>query len=415
MPVSNHLLSLLWLSSLTVLVTPTQAWTAPWAAAVATTTPTIAETTAPVEETPQQLPTKVAVIGATGRTGRYVVRELASRYGSSSDATQIVAVVRSPEKAQTVLGDLTTNDENDNKNIELCTCPDLTNRAAVAQALQGVDVAIWCATGFSSEQSNTNLVDRAKTLLGIATKRTIDSLALPLIAQALMENNNNKNNNNYNNPPGPQIIMCSSAGVTRPTWDDAKKARFPGAADIPIVRLNPFGILDVKRESEEGLRKICNDAAVPYCIVRPCGLNDNWPAGSRPIVSQGDVAVGRMNRRDVAALLVDLVGQPAAVGKTFEVVGLAGYPKGDAESLTAALERLQLDNNNNNGAEDDVLSLEQVTATYATMQQLLPGETQDSAALAMGQTYEQLDQGETGRLGERGLEKVEEAGLRTTG
>ena len=34
------------------------------------------------------------------------------------------------------------------------------------------------------------------------------------------------------------------------------------------------------------------------------------------------------------------------------------------------------------------------------------GQRQDAAALAMGQTYEQLDKGETGRLGERGKERA---------
>jgi hypothetical protein len=38
------------------------------------------------------------------------------------------------------------------------------------------------------------------------------------------------------------------------------------------------------------------------------------------------------------------------------------------------------------------------------LQQLLPGETMEPAKLAMGQTYEQLDAGQTGRLGERGKE-----------
>ena len=46
---------------------------------------------------------------------------------------------------------------------------------------------------------------------------------------------------------------------------------------------------------------------VDYCIVRPAGLNDNWPAGSRPVFSQGDVAVGRINRKDVAKVLVDVL------------------------------------------------------------------------------------------------------------
>ena len=179
-----------------------------------------------------------------------------------------------------------------------------------------------------------------------------------------------------------------------------------GCADIPIVRLNPFGILDVKRESEETLRQ----SGVPYCIVRPCGLNDKWPAGSRPVFSQGDVAVGRINRQDVAKVLVDVLTMPEATGKTFEVVGLAGYPK--ATNVAAALERLQLDGDNTNGA---ALTEDQVAASYDLMQQLLPGETQDAAALAMGQTYEELDQGKTGRLGKRGEENLQSAGLAPTG
>ena len=39
---------------------------------------------------------------------------------------------------------------------------------------------------------------------------------------------------------------------------------------------------------------------------------------------------------------------------------------------------------------------------YAVMQQLLPGEKQEAQLLAMGQTYEQLDKEEEGRLGKRG-------------
>ena len=41
------------------------------------------------------------------------------------------------------------------------------------------------------------------------------------------------------------------------------------------------------------------------------------------------------------------------------------------------------------------------------MQQLLPGEKQDSANIALGQTYEQLDRDEEGRFGKRGEEQVE--------
>lgn len=98
------------------------------------------------------------------------------------------------------------------------------------------------------------------------------------------------------------IVFCSSAGVTRPTWSAQKKSALVGAADIPIVRLNPGNILGTKLSSEVTLRK----TGVKYSIVRPCGLNDKWASG-RPILSQGDVAVGRICRADLAALLVAMV------------------------------------------------------------------------------------------------------------
>jgi hypothetical protein len=143
---------------------------------------------------------------------------------------------------------------------------------------------------------------------------------------------------------------------------------------------------------------------VKYCVVRPCGLNDKWPSGVRPLFSQGDVAVGRINRKDVATVLVDVLSTPEACDKTFEVVGLAGYPP--ARSLAPALERLKSDK--------EELTPEEVYATFSVMQQLLPGENQDSASLAMGQTYEQLDAGKTGRLGERGKENAEAAAPKPT-
>jgi uncharacterized protein YbjT (DUF2867 family) len=58
-----------------------------------------------------------------------------------------------------------------------------------------------------------------------------------------------------------------------------KKLKYPGAADIPIVRLNPFGILDIKKEGEQALR----DSGALYTIVRPTGLNDKFPSGGRYI------------------------------------------------------------------------------------------------------------------------------------
>jgi hypothetical protein len=75
--------------------------------------------------------------------------------------------------------------------------------------LDSVDCLMWCATGFS-QKPNASPLEKAKGFLDLALKRTIDVIALPFM---------------------------------------------PGAADIPIVRLNPFGALDIKADSEEKLRQ----------------------------------------------------------------------------------------------------------------------------------------------------------------
>jgi hypothetical protein len=53
----------------------------------------------------------------------------------------------------------------------------------------------------------------------------------------------------------------------------------------------------------------------------------NLSCHSRPLFSQGDVAVGRITRLDVAKVLVSVLdgdNAPAAAGKTMEVLALSG-------------------------------------------------------------------------------------------
>jgi NADPH:quinone reductase-like Zn-dependent oxidoreductase len=191
---------------------------------------------------------KVAVAGATGRTGRLVVQELLDRQ------VPVVAMVRSMDKAKETFPDKVDN-------LDIVPC-DLTSETAIASALKGCDAVIWCATGFS-DTSETNLLEQVKRLLGVAPapKQSIDAVGIPLIAKSMLKNQQvaagkTKTNSDDSNVPNefPKVVMLSSAGCTRPQWDQAKKEEFRGCADIPIVRLNPFGILDIKAESEETLR-----------------------------------------------------------------------------------------------------------------------------------------------------------------
>jgi len=363
--------------------------------------------TPPVILSTKDVVSKVAVTGATGRTGRLVVKELRNR------GVNVVAIVRDLEKAKEVF-----SDEDDGihiREMNLASEEEIDlNHSAV---LKECDAAIWCATGFSEkkkepepeeekedvgflsmlqqkvleifqiEEENSEEVEEEKPEM-----ISIDAIGVPAVAKYFTSTEDGY----------PKMILLSSAGVTRPSWDEVKKEKFRGAAEIPIVRLNPFGILGIKAASEESLRQKDD---VPYCIVRPTGLNDDWPCKSRPVFSQGDLAVGRINRGDVATLLVDVLSTPEATNKTFEAFTLAGYAP--PLSLTPALERLKLDSELE--GEDDLVTLE---ATYASLQQLLPGEKQDSSNIALGQTYEQMDKNEEGRFGPKGQERVEEVTLK---
>lgn len=312
-------------------------------------------------------PKTVVVAGATGRTGRLVCSELLTNRPN----TTIRAFVRDVQKAKDVLPDSPC--------LEIVR-GDIDSLSDINSVCTGADCTIWCATGFSDEST---FINRMRGLLGIAllSRRSIDLLGIERFAKAMSVNRKEVDKSPVEQCP--QVIMLSSAGVTRPAWAEEKKANFPASADIPIVRLNPFGILGKKFEAEQLLR----ESGTPYAVLRPCGLNDDWPQG-RPVLSQGDVAVGRTSRGDVAAVLAQLVDEPASCGKTFEMFTLKGYPP--PRSLAPALCRLTPDR----ASEDPMpLTEEAIAAQYAILQQLLPGEVQDPTALEMGRTYEQLDEG----------------------
>jgi hypothetical protein len=123
----------------------------------------------------------------------------------------------------------------------------------------------------------------------------------------------------------------------------------------------------------------------------------------RPVFSQGDVAVGRINRKDVACILADVLSTREATGKTFEVITLAGYPP--ADSIAPALNRLRKDTEGLPNERFWMLRTSLCSNCYLVKNKILPN-------IALGQTYEQMDQNEQGRFGPRGAEKVEKVALK---
>ena len=185
-------------------------------------------------------PTRVAVAGATGRTGKYVVRELLSRN------IPVLALVRDITKAQNVLDP--TNE------LLSIRQTDLGSREDVLSALNSGDdggdmkcnAAIWCATGFS-DAPDQSLLTKLKAIFGLATnaKGTIDAVGLPALGESLvntpqriMTNSDEKKDAVVDSGSGvlPKVVMLSSAGCTRPEWSEEKKLALEGCAGIPIVR-----------------------------------------------------------------------------------------------------------------------------------------------------------------------------------
>lgn len=111
----------------------------------------------------------IVVIGATGNTGRAVVKELKAL------GQDPIAVVRNPDKAREVLGaDVKT------------AVADLADKAALEKALKGAD-AVFLTTAVNPQlgEQNTNAIDAAlaagvKTLVRLSAGRAVvgpDSLA----------------------------------------------------------------------------------------------------------------------------------------------------------------------------------------------------------------------------------------------
>eukprot|EP00439_Symbiodinium_sp_Y106_P024830 s5515_g3.t1 len=239
---------------------------------------------------------QVAVAGATGRLGRFVVSELLAK----DDELQVIALTRNVSRAEEFL-------PVENDRLKVVTWDPAADQAAAEEVVADADVALWCAEG----------------------RKGIVALGNAFKAKG-------------QRPSGSaRVIMCSSAAITRPTWSAKQKSQMSGAADIPIVRLNPGGLLDEKRAAEQALR----DTGASYAVARPTGLKDDWPAG-RPVVSQGDAGAAACAYLSMPVWVTDPprcgIDEPEATGKTFEVLTVPGYPK-PREGYGQALERLEPD------------------------------------------------------------------------
>jgi uncharacterized protein YbjT (DUF2867 family) len=115
----------------------------------------------------------------------------------------------------------------------------------------------------------------------------------------------------YGGKATPQLILVSSAGVTRPGRPDINLEEEP-----PAVRLNEQlgGILTWKLRGEEVVR----NSGLVYTIVRPCALTEQ-PHDRQLLLAQGDTIKGQVSREAIAELCVRALTLKEACNKTFEV------------------------------------------------------------------------------------------------
>jgi len=219
----------------------------------------------------------VLVAGATGATGQEAVRQaLAKGYA-------VRVLVRSEEAARPLLGDQVQY-----------VVGNVRDPAAVAKAVKGATYVI-SALGSNSQRDPEN---KPEFIDYGGTKNLVEASRARGVKQ---------------------FVLVSSMGATH--------------ADHPLNKMFD-NILVWKLKGEDALRA----SGVPYTVVRPGGLR-NAPAGQTALTAlQGDPKVsGQISRADVAAICVAALGNKAAQGKTFEVIGADGAPPSDWTAFFAGL------------------------------------------------------------------------------
>jgi uncharacterized protein YbjT (DUF2867 family) len=218
----------------------------------------------------------ILVAGATGETGRIIVKKLLER--------GIIprVLVRDILQARKILGKQPLFFEGDARDYE-----------SLLPAVAGVDVVI-SAIG-------------TRTPVGKNCPKRVDYQGVANLVKAACE------------AEVPRFVLISSVAVTQP--------------DHP---LNRFGrVLDWKLEGEEELR----NSKLVYTIIRPGGLK-NTRGGERMLkFDQGDQILGLISRADVAETCLQALDNPQSECATFEVIETPQDGQPDWSALFSLLVR----------------------------------------------------------------------------
>jgi putative NADH-flavin reductase len=214
----------------------------------------------------------VAVFGATGGTGRAVIRDLLAA------GHTVTALVRDPSKLAPAPG--------------LAVVPgDATNSADVARAVPGHD-AVVVSLG-SSQSPFRSLFGARRT-----TPRNICEAGTRVIVGAMRD------------AAVLRLVVVTAFGV------GDTRDRAPLVAKIFFAVLLREQMAD--KEKQEAVVKA---SGLDWTLVQPVGLSDA-PASGRPVVgTPGGMGKHRVSRADVAAVVLQALAEGKYVRQTVTVAG----------------------------------------------------------------------------------------------
>jgi uncharacterized protein YbjT (DUF2867 family) len=213
----------------------------------------------------------VLVVGATGRTGEWVVKRLQNHHIAYH------LFVRSGAKALELFGP---------EVVDKLTIGSIENPEEIKAALSHAD-AVICTIG-------GNVTDPEAP-----PPSAIDRDGVIRLAKLAKEHGIK------------HFILVSSLAVTNP--------------DHPM---NKYGkVLTMKLEGENEVRRLYSDEGYSYTILRPGGLIDGPPMMHTLIFDTGDrITTGIIDRSDVAEAAVISLFTPAAHNLTFELIQSEAAP-----------------------------------------------------------------------------------------
>lgn len=228
----------------------------------------------------------VFVAGATGGTGKRIVKELLSK------GFQVRAGVRDLQKAKAALPS--------SDNLEFVLADVTQSVELLAKAIGGVD-AVIVATGF---RPSFDLLASWK-VDNWGTRNVVDACKLNQVKKIVLVSS----------------ILVNGAAI--------------GQLLNPVyIILNIFGLtLVAKLQAENYIRK----SGIDYTIIRPGGLKNDPPSGNIFLSREDSVYEGAVSRDTVARVAVESVSTPEASYKVVELVEKSEAPAKHVQELFASV------------------------------------------------------------------------------